>query len=403
MNQAEVQILNVPDVQIVESDRKLMTIRVVVGLDGMDEIRNEWMNLTKLQGNRGIHQAFGWVRAAYETLSRGDKPYIVVLRTDRGKIVAIAPLALGYGKYRGITIRKLGFVRNDQSPCNDFILHPGFEKDAMFVLLEHLNTFMDWEMVDLHQVDIDGHTGKAIKSLMERFPYCSYEKKNRQSPYLVFEKGWNEFWGGKSRRLKKSINNKLNRLGMDYQVEKRRISDATAQELAEIVRISQKSWKRRIGAELAVCSDNWKFYTEICNHFGPEGCIHVWILRIEGIPVAFEFHVEYGGVQYPIKADYDDDFKKLSPGSILEYEIIRRSFNDPGLSAYHSCAHSYDYLLKWTQTIRDHRNYEFFAPKIKTIILYKFEYELMKLVRKSRLYRWYKERQCREGLQGEAL
>jgi hypothetical protein len=390
MRHAEVHHLHISDFDLPISERKLMTIRVLTREEDLEAIKRDWLHLAEFHCNHGIHQTFNWVMAGYKLLGKGKKPYIIVLRNYDERILAIAPLIIGSEKYRGINLNKVSFIKNDQSPCNDFILHPECKEQSMKMIMDHLLTFKDWELVELNQVEKNGITGSTLKKIMKNYRYCSCEKINRQSPYLELDRDWEKFWGKKSRRFKKSLKHKINRLGDRFAVEKIKVIDSRSPELETILNISQKSWKKKIGADLSTRCDDWKFYEEICDLYGPGGNVHVWILTIEGIPTAFEFHIEYKGIVYPIKADYDEDFRQLSPGSVLEFEIMKRSFHDDRLQAYHSCGHSYDYLLNWTKTVKDHRNYEFFAPRFKTIMLYWFEYELMKKLRKSNFYRFYK-------------
>ena len=80
------------------------------------------------------------------------------------------------------------------------------------------------------------------------------------------------------------------------------------------------------------------------------------------------------------------EYKDLSPGSVLEYHIISRLFLEKNIHEYHSCGHTYDYLLNWTDKTRDYINYEIFKDSFYMHLQYLFEYKLLMKLRKIPCY-----------------
>ena len=149
--------------------------------------------------------------------------------------------------------------------------------------------------------------------------------------------------------------------------------------------VSEKSWKRQDGTDITSNPQSKNFHKEICDRFGPQGIISLWLLRKETIPIAFEFHLTYDNVVYPIRADYDESYKELSPGSVLEYNIIKTLFDEAKIREYNTCGHSYNYLMNWSEDTRKHANIEIFCKNYKSSLLYSLEYKLIPLLRKIKL------------------
>ena len=102
------------------------------------------------------------------------------------------------------------------------------------------------------------------------------------------------------------------------------------------------------------------------------------------MPIAYEFHASYGGVTYPLRADFDEAYRDIAPGSVVEFTVLRDLFTDGTLSLYDSCANSYWYLSNWTAEFRSHVDIEIFANSLKLRALHGAEYRLIPLLRRLR-------------------
>lgn len=363
-----------------------MELHVLTTTAEIGDIANEWAALLPRSGTGKIHHDYDWFVAGYQTFHRGDRLHVLTLRDEQGALAGIAPLVITPGVYRGVTVRKIGFVKNDQSPANDFIVVAGREEQCLAAFLDHLTRFAAWEFIDLRKMNVAEPSWAVLEKLLEERGDTYGTKENIQSPYIRTDMAWDEFWKRKSLRFRKAIRNKFNRVSKyeTLAIEKIAVTSARAPVLDDILNISAHSWKHEIGNDLATREDNWNFYKEICDRLGPAGLISVWLLKFDAVPVAFEFHIQYNDVVYPIRADYDKRYKDISPGSLLEYEIIKSIFGDATVAEYNSCGHTYDYLLNWTDTTRIHRNCEIFGTNPKMALLYLYEYRVLAAMRACR-------------------
>jgi len=367
-----------------------MELNVITSADKLQAIQDDWLDLLQRSPVNMVYLRYEWFLASYEIFHPNDELYILTVTDDRGHLSCIAPLIITSGEYRGTKIRKIGFINNDQSPANDFILSEGSEEICLDIVLDHLAMFSAWEFIDLRKIRVDGITGICMQKMLLEKAHKFGIKENIQSPYIRIDREWDDFWKGRSQRFRKAMRNKINRAMKhpNLVIDKIPVISSKAPELDDMLKISANSWKHEIGNDLLTREDNLRFYKEICSLLGPNGLICIWFLKLGGVPVAFEFHIQYNSVLYPIRADYDKNYYEISPGSILEYEIIKSLFNRNDVSEYNSCGHTYDYLLNWTDTTRRHQNFEIFKNSLKMSILYNFEYKVMVMLRQSKLFRF---------------
>lgn len=365
-----------------------MKLKILTKREDLQELQACWLDLMQRSSNKAVYLCYEWCLSSYEIFHANDQIYVLILIDDKGQLLGIAPLVITTAMYRGVKVRKIGFVNNNQNPANDFILHEGLEAVCIELFLSHLAGFTSWELVDLQKIWVDGLTGTCLKKLLPETGYVFGTKENIQSPYIRIDREWDEFWKIKSQRFRKTLRNKLNR-AMKLEglvIERILIENGNIPELEHLLKISANSWKHEIGNDLSSREDNWKFYNKICDRLGPKGNICIWFLKLNNIPVAFEFHIQYNSVVYPIRADFDERYRDISPGSILEYEIMKNLFTDNVVAEYNSCGHTYDYLMNWTDATRNHCNFEMFGKSVKMKMLYDYEYNLLTSLKRTKLY-----------------
>ncbi|RPI79649.1 MAG: GNAT family N-acetyltransferase, partial [Desulfobacteraceae bacterium] len=110
-----------------------------------------------------------------------------------------------------------------------------------------------------------------------------------------------------------------------------------------------------------------------------------YYLKKAGEMIAFEFHLIYNRITYPIRADFNESFRHLSPGSILEAHILKDLFDESRIREYNTCGHTYDYLMNWTQDTRRYVNVELFNKGFKPRALHALEYSTVPFLKKMGL------------------
>lgn len=329
-----------------------------------------------------------WFQAWWKAFQRGNQLYILVASRSSG-VVGIAPLMSCRGNFRGLPIQRICFMANGQSPSADFILAGDIDANDK---QEVLNSFMgyllsekrSWDVLELQKIYAGSSTlpylQRAFTQNRLRFGF----KESLRSPVIFMDTDWETFLKSKSRKFKKVLRNKLNRAKRLASISIERVSsgEEIQQRLEDVFLVSARSWKHKAGTAITDSGPSVTFYDEVSKTMARMGWVQLWLMRDGNRPIAFEYHIKYNGTSYPIRADYDEDYRELSPGSVLEYHILKELFCDPTVVQYDSCGDAYGYLLNWTTKLREHRTVQAFNRRALSRLLHGIEYGAIPFLRR---------------------
>lgn len=361
-----------------------MKIKEITTDEGFRSLEGVWNNLVKESGNDLVHLTHEWMTAWWDNFGGGGTLNILAAFDAGGRAVGIAPLMLRDSRYRGVPVKKLSLMANGHSPSGDVIVRDGCHREFTAALIEYLKGRKNWHIAEFFKVRQEGQTYRILLEEMQKDDCRFGVKSNIVSPYITIAGPWEEFFQKRSTRFRKSIRNKINRINRsnDVTVERVALRGGSDAAFEVMVNISGKSWKKRIGEDLLHNQRNRQFYVGICDKLGPKGLITIWLLKKAGVGMAFEFHITHDEVTYPIRADFDDDYNELSPGSVLEYNIIKTLFEESKVKEYNTCGHTYNYLLNWTDDCRVHADIQYFNRGAQPYLAHLLEYRLIPVLRK---------------------
>ena len=145
----------------------------------------------------------------------------------------------------------------------------------------------------------------------------------------------------------------------------------------KVLEVDRKSWKQEWRKNRGEAED--RDLAGILNYYRYEPrsrfCPLVWLLELNGKPIAFASVVILGGVAYQPKASYDESYSDLGPGKVLDMMMFRALFESGSVSHLEFFAF-YDYMKEW-------------APEVKsreTVLIENYGrlYELLVRVKQSR-------------------
>lgn len=358
-------------------------------------LKEDWNNLLKESGNESIflrHEWFDcWWKSHAERYEH-DQHLSILLIKDHGKYVGIVPLKTSRIKYRGMKFRKLGFLESGLSAHVDFILTSDKEK-SIRELLRFLKGHKIWDILIFNKLPAKSENYNLLIKLLKQDRIIFGTKSSLDTPTIKTSGDWSAFFSQRPTKFKKSLRNKLNRAKRHSSLQIERLSDLNdiKNALPLMFEVSKNSWKAKLKQSIADSTE----YTDFLNYFtdetGEKGWINVWLLKDRDECIAYEYHLKYNGKVYPIGADFDERFRRLSPGSILEYHIIKSLFEDSEVTEYNTCAHSYKYLRNWTDVIEPHVYIEIFNSKALSLFLYSLEYKLLPYLRHVPLFKQAKK------------
>jgi hypothetical protein len=163
--------------------------------------------------------------------------------------------------------------------------------------------------------------------------------------------GWEAFMESRSylfRKSRRGILNRMQKLGT-AEVDCHR-ADPDGDVIRTVYDVSERGWKHREGKALTNREDSKRFFAALTEAAGRRGWLLVWILKLNGRAIAMEYHLTDDGIVYALRADFDQEHRRSSPGAYLEYHIFQRLFTE-GCRAYHAGPGSDAYKLRWAENL----------------------------------------------------
>ncbi len=370
-----------------------MQVSVICDRDGLLSVAGEWTSLLKKCSSDAISLTPEWIAAWWDNFGADNRMHVIAVRHG-GRLVGVAPMMEAVARYRRIQIRKITIMANGHSPASGFIADRDMHAEVNGAILSHLEALPGVDIIEFPHLDDNGGTCAPVLDFIAKKGLRYGIKHGLESPYIPIDTDWDTFFKTRHRKFKKAIRNKLNRADKSggISVEKVTVTGAADPAVEEMIGISGKSWKKKAGTDLTSDGNARGFYRSLCDALGPRGVISIWLLRKDSLPVAFEFHLTYNGVVYPLRADYDESYASLSPGSVLEYRIVKSLFEEAGAREYYSCGHTYMYLLNWSELTRKHVTIEIFSRNIRPSTLHILEYSIVPCLRRlgvNKVMSWF--------------
>lgn len=362
-----------------------MRFEIIEDVNDFVEFHDAWNRLLAKNITNPLPLTHEWMVAWWKNFG-GNRQLFVVCVYDKNSLVAIAPFMRDEVSYRGIQTTVLRLMANGHSPFCDVILDGSASEETISKITEQLVNANTADIMTFAKISETSSIHASLIADPRVHGHRYGVKDSLITPILTITGSWDDYFRGRSRKFRKNIANKLNRVTKepDISINKEVVTSRHAPVLDEIAEVSSRSWKARIKNDLVSNTAGRGFLLDLVDSFGPEGAVHIWALRKAGVLVAFEFHLVHGDVVYPLRADFDENYRKISPGSVLEYTALKALFEEKNVSQYYSCADNYWYLNNWTNDVRKHFDVEVFASGIKPFMIHALEFRIIPLLRVAR-------------------
>lgn len=328
-------------------------------------LKPDWDRIVEAARPQHVCLTFDWFWSWWAAFSEGRSLHILVAY-EHDELIGIAPLVSVTGRVAGLPARKIQFMYNENAPCCDFLISRE-PRGVLDAFLGHLLRRADlWDAIELKNIPDDSPHGSLLADLCRARELPFFRKAGFRSPYLRIDSDWQTYSVSKGKKFLKTqrnIRNRLKKTGL-CRIDCVSGRDQALAVFGEIVAVSARSWKRRCGGDLSSQRQDRLFFEQLCRTFGQTESLRIWLLRVNGNPVAYEFHLARNEEIYALRSDFDLRFKKLSPGTYLDAQITRRYF-DERKKNYDLCGHDEEaYKKRWTQLTRDRRHFLIYKPSL---------------------------------------
>jgi CelD/BcsL family acetyltransferase involved in cellulose biosynthesis len=285
-----------------------------------------------------------WSRCFWEAFGDPDRELAVLSARHDGRLVAILPLMRTAG-----LLRRWTPAANLHSPSLIFAAEcPPLS--AASAILDRLLASAD--LIDLGPVPADDKFCRALAEAARSRRLAVVESAAESEAVIELRGPWEEFRLAVSRNLDSSTarhHRQLQRFGnlvFDEITGGERL-DAV---LEECFLLEAAGWKASSGSPILARRDTHQFYTNLARQAAAVGALALYVLRLDGRPIAFEYCLRAGRRIDMLKISYAPDLAPYSPGNVLRYMILKTEIGRGRISVYHM-GRSSEWKLRWANRV----------------------------------------------------
>jgi CelD/BcsL family acetyltransferase involved in cellulose biosynthesis len=309
----------------------------------IEALAPEWDDLVRALGLPFVSGAT-WLRCFWESFGSPDQGLAVLTAREDDRLVAILPLVR-----TGRWLRKWLPVANFHSPSLAFAAERPPECAAAAVL-DLLVERAD--VVDLGPVQAGDEFCRTLleAARLRRLPVV--EDSADSDAVIELSGPWEAFRRSLSRNLESSTARhyrQLQRLGkLDF--EEVTEADRLPAVLEECFRLEAAGWKADHGSPILARQETLRFYTELAHRSAAAGVLAIYVLRLDGKLIAFEYCLRAGRRIDMLKISYAPELGRYSPGNVLRYLILKTEIERGAIAIYHM-GRSSEWKLRWANRV----------------------------------------------------
>jgi CelD/BcsL family acetyltransferase involved in cellulose biosynthesis len=309
--------------------------RLARGFDGSIFFQHEWFDA-----------AWAW--------RKQDASLFVLLARQSDVLVGILPLVSVREKGRFPALRGLEFLAVPDTQACDLIAAPQDRSRVAEAFCAELHQRrQEWDRLELRYLDATGTTVSEFKTGLAARNYACEVKMQGPNLFVKLEPSWDAYYSTRSRSLKKANNLAANRLkkagGITVQwITAENSGEPAIQDaLEQAIDISRRSWKQKTGNSLDYPGPG-DFIQTLTAHATRRKWFSLWLLFIDGKPLAMEYQLLDAGNVYALRADFDAECEEISPGSHLMRTLLESLFGR-NLRRYYMGPGENPYKTRWTE------------------------------------------------------
>lgn len=323
--------------------------REITDPEDFQALRQDWNALVENGGRTSVFLRHEWFDAAWQWQPPGARPLVLAWYRE-GRLVGAAALVQYRERRIGVPIRSLGFLTVPDTQECDLVCAEAHCRlvHAAFARWLRRNRHR-WDALHLRALPAAQGSRDPLAGHMAQEGLASVATPDDANFRIPLTGSWEDFYRSRSRKLKKNNNLVANRLAAagEVEVEWHRAADADPQALEHAVAVSAESWKSSLGVSLGYPGPN-AFIRRLSDHARRQGWLSIWLLTLDGRPVAMEYQLIYAGRVHALRGDFVSQHDALSPGTHLNHRIIRALFEEEGLATYLMGPGDNPYKRRWT-------------------------------------------------------
>ena len=345
------------------------TVHTIADPSAFAALRPEWSELLEASDSDGFFLTWEWLSTWWKHLA--EKRQILLLTVRSGaQLLAIAPFTLRPATLnrvpplRCIELLGSGTVGSDYL---DVIIRRGSEQEVVRTLAEHLT--QGTHILTLGQLRSGHSSAQALATRLGSQGWSVAETTSEVCPFIRLAPTWSGYLASLGSEHRYTFRRKLKRLTerFEMRLDVVRTEVERREALRLLVELHQRRWRERGKSEAFCSAALLAFHEEISALALQRGWLRLFVLRLDGRPVAALYGFRYRQIFYFYQSGFDPDWSKQSVGLVTLGLAIKRAFEE-GADEVDLLHGDEAYKFHWAQGVRDLARIELYPPGARGLL-----------------------------------
>lgn len=286
-------------------------------------LQGDWTTLGRTSGSPFC--SWQWASTWWQHFGRGRPLVIGVARRPDGTARCILPVF----RAAQLPLRVLRFVGHEGGDEMGPVCRRGDEAFAAAALRRFLASLPDWDVFVADRMPAEHGTVAGLRGAV---------LSTDTSPLIQNAGGWTPYLAAQSRNMRQNTRRARRRLETAHHVAYRLASPETlTADIATLFRLHEARWTAP-----TPFLDLRDFHEDFMQVAASEGWLRLWLLELDGRPVAAWYGLRFADQEWYYQAGRDPTLEHVSPGAVLLAHSIATSLDD-GVRAYRLLRGGEDY------------------------------------------------------------
>jgi hypothetical protein len=325
------------------------------------KLESLWNDLLTQSDTNVLYLTHEWLSTWWKCHKSTLKNLLVLLVYDNDELIGIAPFMKIRSRFLFININRIEFISMmgfAYSPENisaslDIIVKRGKHTEVISSIIKYLfDNKSTWQFLRLHPILCQSATLVSLKKESAKIGFYFQQRYIFSNIVVNTAKSWDEYCkerGNGFYKNYKRIKQKISKLGDVVIQEFSQPSDFNYEKILEIERNSWKV-KKGIGIDSVIYKN---FYTQFSNIAVLKSWLNLWLLEVNGKPIAYDLTIQYFNNVESLKSSYDENYNSYSPGNLLTYRELEK-YIESSVNSMNLLWGNDDSKMKWTTDTEAH-------------------------------------------------
>ena len=238
---------------------------------------------------------------------------------DDERLVAALPL---FDKGQKFGMANWSLTSNCWAVCGDLLLDPEYSSDLLCEQLVDGLEQESWSLIKFEGIANKSNRWQSFSRALKAKGHVARESCGGPIAVTDVLQDWSAYqasWSSNHRAATRKGIKRLSALGvLEVELFQDRNDGDLSAVLTDCFELENRTWKGEAGSSV-LKSDMLDFFISEATNLLNNGMLHLWLLKLDGRLIAFEYCPVAKGVVYSNKISFDPDYSKYSPGNVLRF------------------------------------------------------------------------------------